>query len=46
MEHFMLDNIRKVYGLLEDEVSKEIHLARLNYLVTGDFKYLRPVRMS
>lgn len=43
MEHCMVDDFRKVYGLLEDEASKETYLARLNFLVTDDYKYLRPV---
>ena len=41
MEHFVIDDIRKVYELLEDEISKEIYMARLNFLVTRDYKYLR-----
>lgn len=46
MEHFEVDdirNIRKVYKMLEDEESKEIYLARLNYLVTRDYKYLKSI---
>lgn len=38
----MVDEIRQVYQMLEDEQSKEIYLARLNYLVTGNF---RPLEM-
>lgn len=43
MEHFMDNDFRKVYELLEDDASKEIYLAKLNLLVTDDYKYLRPV---
>ena len=39
----MVDEIRQVYQMLEDEQSKEIYLARLNYLVSGDFKFLRTI---
>lgn len=39
----MINKIRQVYQMLEDEQSKEIYLARLNYLMTVDFGYLETV---
>lgn len=39
----MFGDIRKVYQMLEDEASREIYLARLNFLVTRDYRYIRSV---
>lgn len=33
----------KIYCMLEDDISKDIYLNRLNYLITGDMKYMRYV---
>lgn len=38
-----IDNLMRVYNMLEDEQSKDIYLKRLNYLLTGDFKYIRDI---
>lgn len=32
-----------IYHMLEDKQSKDIYLNRLNYLLTGDFKYIRDI---
>lgn len=39
----MVNEIRQVYQMLEDEQSKEIYLARLNYLTTGNINHLEMV---
>lgn len=31
----------KIYQMLEDDESKDIYLKRLNYLISGDFNYIR-----
>lgn len=31
----------KIYDMLEDDISKDIYLNRLNYLITGDRKYMK-----
>lgn len=41
MEYFTIDDIRKVYELLEDEASKDIYVAKLNWFVTHEYKYMR-----
>lgn len=38
-----VNDIIKVYQMLEDEESKEIYLARLNFLVSNDYQYLRRI---
>lgn len=38
-----IDSLMQVYNMLEDEQSKDIYLKRLNYLLTGDFKYIRDI---
>lgn len=38
-----LSNLMRVYNMLEDNQSKDIYLKRLNYLLTGDFKYIRDI---
>lgn len=37
---FDMDDLRNIYSMLEDEESKDIFLKRLNYSVTGDYKYV------
>lgn len=34
-------DFRKIYGWLEDEESKDIYLNRLNFLLTGEYRYMR-----
>ncbi len=36
----ILENLRSVYQLLEDEESKYVYIHRLNYLITGDRSYI------
>lgn len=35
-----LDGWRAVYGMLEDQASRDIYLNRLNYLVSQDYRYI------
>lgn len=35
-----LDGWRAVYGMLEDQASRDIYLNRLNYLVSDDYRYI------
>lgn len=32
--------IKEIYDMLEDEQSRDIYLNRLNFLITGDYKYI------
>lgn len=36
-------DLRKIYSWLEDEESKDIYLNRLNFLITGDYCYIRNI---
>lgn len=36
----MINNLKEIYGWLGDSQSKDIFINRLNYNVTGDFKYI------
>jgi len=38
-----LESYKSVYNMLEDSQSKDIYIKRLNYLLTGDFKYIRDI---
>ncbi len=38
-----LNEVREVYGMLEDECSRDIYLNRLNYLITGDMRYIESI---
>lgn len=38
-----LQDVFKIYDILEDSQSKDIFLKRLNYWITGDFKYIRDI---
>lgn len=38
-----IGKIAKVYRLLEDEISKEIYMARLEFLVTKDYNVWKPI---
>lgn len=42
----MLEKYRKVYSMLEDEESRDIYLHRLNYLISGDFRYIQEIVTS
>lgn len=39
----LLDNYKRIYQLLEDEQSREIYLDKLNWLISGDFKYIHAI---
>lgn len=39
----MIQLYRKVYQMLEDDESRDIYINRLNYMVTGDSKYMRHI---
>lgn len=34
---------QKVYGLLEDETSRDIYLNRLNWMISHDMRYIEAV---
>lgn len=36
----MIETLKKIYNWLEDDISKEIYLNRLNYLVSGDLHFI------
>lgn len=36
-------DFRKIYNRLEDEESKDIYLNRLNFLITGEYQYMRNI---
>ena len=36
----LLSLYQKVYGMLEDEASRDIYLNRLNGLISGDYRYI------
>lgn len=42
MSEIVLD-FYKIYNWLEDEESKDIYLNRLNFLITGDYRYMRNI---
>lgn len=42
MDNFLRD-LKKVYGMLQDDESRDIYLNRLNYMVTGDFEYIHRI---
>ena len=39
----MIRNLGEIYEMLGDELSKQRYLDRLNWLVTGDFRYVRRI---
>jgi hypothetical protein len=42
-----IKNFKKVYMMLEDELSRELYVDRLNWLVSGDSRYVEAiVKMS
>lgn len=42
-EDIFLKNIRDIYEMLEDKLSRELYIARLNWLMTGDFHYVEQI---
>lgn len=38
--NYTFEDMRKIYNALEDEISKEIFIARINYSATLDIKYV------
>lgn len=42
-EFFPVSDFFNIYHMLEDDESKDIFLKRLNYLITGDFRYMSEV---
>lgn len=41
-----INNLIQVYNMLEDDQSKDIYLKRLNYVLTGDFQYIRDIVLT
>ena len=39
----MIEPYANVYRMLADEVSRDIYIHRLNYLVSGDYRYIREI---
>lgn len=39
----IIGELRKIYGWLEDEESKDIFLKRLNFLITEDYRFMRDI---
>lgn len=39
----VLKGLGDIYGMFEDELSRELYLNRLNWLVTGDFTYIESI---
>lgn len=35
------DNYQKVYNMLEDNVSRDTYMSLLDFLISGDYKYLK-----
>lgn len=42
-EALTISDFSEIYQMLEDEESKDIYLKRLNYLITGDFKFMEEI---
>lgn len=38
-----MKKVMEVFDMLEDDISKDIYLHRLNYLLTGNFNYLKTI---
>lgn len=41
MNNELILRLKEIYRLLEDEQSRDIYLNRLNFLITGDYSYIR-----
>lgn len=39
----IISNFSKIYSWMSDEQSKDIYLNRLNFLITGDYKYMHNI---
>ncbi len=39
----LLKDMRDIYGMLGDSLSEELYMARFNWLVTGDFRYIEQI---
>lgn len=39
----LLGSLSDIYGMFEDELSRELYLSRLKWLVTGDFTYIERI---
>lgn len=39
----VMEQYQRIYAMLEDDESKDIYLNRLNYLISGDFKYMKHI---
>ncbi len=35
-----MENYNKIYNWLEDEISKQLYVNRINYYLTKDYKYI------
>ncbi len=42
-ENVFLENIRNIYEMFEDKLSKELYISRLNWLMTGDYQYVEQI---
>lgn len=42
-ESALLKSIRNIYEALEDKMSKELYINRLNWLITGDYHYVEQI---
>lgn len=40
-----IDKFGQIYNFLEDQESRETYMARIHYLITGDFGYYRRFRV-
>lgn len=41
-----LEQYQKIYSMLEDDVSRDIYLNRLNWLISGDWRYIHSIVSS
>lgn len=42
-EDSFLKNLKVIYNMLADSLSKELYIDRLNWLMTGDFRYIEQI---
>lgn len=42
-EDVFLKNIKDIYEMFEDKLSKELYISRLNWLMTGNFQYVEKI---
>lgn len=43
METEVMNRFQQIYAMLEDDESRDIYLNRLNYLISGDFGYMKQI---